>query len=66
LQSLPFLPVRAWTDRHLYEDQEYWSIHPPIDWLDYNGYTVVTKPGKEFFDTSGRREIRGFARRHTL
>src|SRR6266850_370655 len=36
------------------EDQEYSSIRPLIDWLDYNGYTVVTKATKEFIDASGR------------
>ncbi len=35
------------------------SIRPLIDWLDYNGYTVVTKPTKEFVDNSGRRKIKG-------
>ena len=32
---------------------------PLIDWLDYNGYTVVTKPAKEFTDASGRRKVKG-------
>jgi uncharacterized LabA/DUF88 family protein len=41
------------------EDQEYSSIRPLIDWLDYNGYTVVTKPTKEFVDGSGRRKVKG-------
>lgn len=41
------------------EDQEYSSIRPLIDWLDYNGYKVVTKPAKEFTDASGRRKIKG-------
>jgi uncharacterized LabA/DUF88 family protein len=41
------------------EDQEYSSIRPLIDWLDYNGYTMVTKPTKEFTDASGRRKIKG-------
>ena len=41
------------------EDQEYSSIRPLIDWLDYNGYTVVTKPTKEFVDASGRRKVKG-------
>jgi uncharacterized LabA/DUF88 family protein len=27
--------------------------------LDYNGYTMVTKPTKEFTDASGRRKIKG-------
>ena len=41
------------------EDQEYMSIRPLIDWLDYNGYTVVTKATKEFIDASGRRKLKG-------
>src|SRR5690606_24165320 len=32
---------------------------PLIDWLDYNGYKVVTKPVKEFIDSSGRRKVKG-------
>src|SRR5690606_20439776 len=43
----------------LVEDQEYSSIRPLIDWLDYNGYKVVTKPAKEFTDSTGRRKIKG-------
>ncbi|MCK1424539.1 NYN domain-containing protein [Bradyrhizobium sp. 182] len=41
------------------EDQEYSSIRPLVDWLDYNGYTVVTKRTKEFIDVSGRRKVKG-------
>ncbi|MEM7398545.1 MAG: NYN domain-containing protein, partial [Pseudomonadota bacterium] len=41
------------------EDQEYSSIRPLIDWLDYNGYTMVTKPTKEFVDATGRRKVKG-------
>jgi len=41
------------------EDQEYSSIRPLIDWLDYNGYSVVTKATKEFVDQTGRRKIKG-------
>lgn len=40
------------------EDQEYSSVRPLVDWLDYNGYTVVTKPTKEFVDASGRRKLK--------
>jgi uncharacterized LabA/DUF88 family protein len=43
----------------LIEDQEYSPIRPLIDWLDYNGYAMVTKPTKEFTDASGRRKIKG-------
>jgi uncharacterized LabA/DUF88 family protein len=41
------------------EEQEFSSIRPLIDWLDYNGYTVVTKATKEFIDASGRRKVKG-------
>jgi len=41
------------------EDQEYSSIRPLVDWLDYNGYSVVTKPTKEFVDSLGRRKVKG-------
>jgi uncharacterized LabA/DUF88 family protein len=51
--------VRAFYYTALLEDQEYSPIRPLIDWLDYNGYTMVTKPAKEFTDTSGRRKIKG-------
>ena len=51
--------VRALYYTALVEDQEYSSIRPLIDWLDYNGYTMVTKPTKEFTDSSGRRKIKG-------
>jgi uncharacterized LabA/DUF88 family protein len=43
----------------LVEDQEYSSLRPLLDWLDYNGFTVVTKPSKEFGDLNGRRRIKG-------
>jgi uncharacterized LabA/DUF88 family protein len=51
--------VRAFYYTALMEDQEYSPIRPLIDWLDYNGYTMVTKPAKEFTDASGRRKIKG-------
>ena len=51
--------VRAFYYTALVEDQEYSPIRPLIDWLDYNGYTMVTKPTKEFTDATGRRKIKG-------
>ncbi len=51
--------VRALYYTALMEDQEYSSIRPLIDWLDYNGYTMVTKPAKEFTDSFGRRKVKG-------
>ena len=53
------LLVRALYYTALAEEQEYSSIRPLIDWLDYNGYTMVTKPTKEFTDASGRRKLKG-------
>jgi uncharacterized LabA/DUF88 family protein len=57
-QSRGFL-LRAYYYTAVIEDQEYSSIRPLIDWLDYNGYTVVTKPTKEFVDQTGRRKVKG-------
>ena len=50
--------VRAFYYTALFEDQEYSSIRPLIDWLDYNGFTVVTKPAKGFDDGEGRRKFK--------
>ena len=57
-QSRGYL-LRAFYYTAVIEDQEYSSIRPLIDWLDYNGYTVVTKATKEFVDQSGRRKVKG-------
>ncbi len=51
--------VRAFYYTAILEDQEFSSIRPLLDWLDYNGYTVVTKPTKEFIDANGHRKIKG-------
>ncbi len=52
--------IRAFYYTALLEDQDYSPIRPLIDWLDYNGYTMVTKPTKEFTDAvTGRRKIKG-------
>jgi uncharacterized LabA/DUF88 family protein len=57
-QSKSYL-LRAYYYTAMVEDQEYSSIRPLIDWLDYNGFTVITKPAKEFFDAAGRRKVKG-------
>ena len=51
--------LRAYYYTALAEDQEFSTLRPLIDWLDYNGYSVVTKPLKEFYDQSGRRKVKG-------
>lgn len=51
--------LRAYYYTALIEDQEYSSIRPLIDWLDYNGYRVITKNAREFTDPAGRRKVKG-------
>jgi uncharacterized LabA/DUF88 family protein len=51
--------VRAHYYTTIIEDQEFSSIRPLIDWLNYNGYSVVTKPTKESIDAMGRRKPKG-------
>ena len=51
--------VRAFYYTTIIEDPENLSIRPLLDWLDYNGHTVVTKVAKEYFDANGRRKIKG-------
>lgn len=51
--------VRAYYYTALIENEDYSPIRPLVDWLQYNGFKVVTKPAKEFIDASGRRRIKG-------
>ncbi len=50
--------LRAFYYTTIIENGEYSSIRPLIDWLDYNGFTVVSKPAKEFEDGEGRRRFK--------
>ena len=47
--------VRAFYYTALVEDQEYSPIRPLVDWLDYNGFTLVTKTAREYVDSQGRK-----------
>ena len=51
--------ARAYYYTALIEGQEYSAIRPMIDWLEYNGFAMITKPAKEFTDALGRRKIKG-------
>lgn len=51
--------MRALYYTALIEDQENSPLRPLVDWLDYNGFTIVTKPAKEFYDDGGHRRIKG-------
>ena len=35
-------------------EDDYSPLRPLVDWLEYNGYTLVTKPAKEYTDPTGR------------
>ena len=51
--------LRAFYYTALLENDDYSPIRPLVDWLHYNGFTMVTKPAKEFTDSSGRRKVKG-------
>jgi uncharacterized LabA/DUF88 family protein len=51
--------LRAFYYTALLENEEYSPIRPLVDWLQYNGFTMVTKPAKEFIDSQGRRKVKG-------
>ena len=51
--------VRAHYYTTYIENDEYSPVRPLVDWLNYNGFTIVSKPAKEFTDGSGRRRIKG-------
>lgn len=52
--------LRACYYTALPEDQEYSPLRPLIDWLDYNGYSVISKLTREFTDPdTGKRRVKG-------
>lgn len=51
--------LRAFYYTALLENDDYSPIRPLVDWLHYNGFTMVTKPAKEFTDSAGRRKVKG-------
>ena len=50
--------IRALYYTAIVEDQEFSTFRPLADWLDYNGYTMVTKPARGYTDSTGRRRFR--------
>ena len=51
--------IRANYYTALLEQEDYNPLRPLVDWLDYNGFSVITKPAKEYTDENGRRRIKG-------
>lgn len=61
---LGFFRQRSYLVRTLYytpvsENEEFVTVRPLIDWLEYNGFYVVTKPVKVYVDVAGRRKTKG-------
>jgi Uncharacterized conserved protein len=51
--------IRAYYYTAMLDEQEYSPIRPLVDWLDYNGYTIISKPTKKYTDAQGREKIKG-------
>ena len=52
--------IRAYYYTAMPLDQEFSPLRPLIDWLDYNGFAVVSKLTREFTDPeSGKKRIKG-------
>ena len=52
--------LRALYYTAILENDEYSPIRPLVDWLNYNGFNMVTKPAKEYTDGMGRRKVKGY------
>ena len=51
--------IRALYYTAILEDQKNSPIRSLVNWLDYNGYTMITKPAKEYIDAAGHRKVKG-------
>jgi uncharacterized LabA/DUF88 family protein len=51
--------IRANYYTAILEDADFSPLRPLVDWLDYNGFAVITKPAREYTDAAGRRRIKG-------
>ena len=51
--------TRAYYYTAIVEGEEFSPVKPLVDWLDYNGFRLVTKPAREYTDAQGRKRWRG-------
>ena len=51
--------IRAYYYTAIVEGDDYSPIRPLVDWLDYNGFTLVTKSARKYTDSQGRDRWRG-------
>ena len=57
--SKPTPPLRAYYYTAMHDEHEYSPLRPLMDWLDYNGYTMVTKPVRTFTSKTGEKKQKG-------
>jgi uncharacterized LabA/DUF88 family protein len=51
--------LRAYYYTAIPDRSEQSDLRPLLDWLDYHGYTIVSKPTKSFIDEGGNRKLKG-------
>nr|WP_298795237.1 NYN domain-containing protein [uncultured Acetobacter sp.] len=51
--------IRAYYYAAILDTEDYSPLKPLTDWLSYNGYFLVTKPAREFTDSTGKRRVKG-------
>jgi len=57
--SSQFIRAYYYTAMQEERGQDFSPLRPLVDWLDYNGYALVTKTSREFTDTQGKRHFKG-------
>jgi len=51
--------IRTYYYTAVIEGEEFSPIRPLVDWLGYNGFSLVTKPVKRFTDAQGHTKTKG-------
>ncbi|WP_298914125.1 NYN domain-containing protein [uncultured Algimonas sp.] len=51
--------IKAFYYTALRENDDFSPLRPLLDWLDYNGFHIVTKKAKTYTDRDGRTRIKG-------
>ena len=51
--------IKAYYFTALRESDDFSPLRPLLDWLDYNGFHIITKKAKTFTDRDGRTRIKG-------
>jgi len=51
--------IRAYYYTAVTEDEDFSPLRPLLDWLSYNGFTLVSKPVKKYTDSMGQSKYKG-------